>query len=41
MAKRSGVHISFLEFMKTSAVVTIVTLCIASVYLCAYLWFSL
>jgi Na+/H+ antiporter NhaD/arsenite permease-like protein len=41
MAKRSGVHISFLEFMKTSAVVTLITLCIASVYLCAYLWFSL
>lgn len=41
MAKRSGVHISFLEFMKTSAIVTLITLCIASVYLCAYLWFSL
>jgi Na+/H+ antiporter NhaD/arsenite permease-like protein len=41
MAKRSGVHISFLEFMKTSAIVTLITLCIASVYLCTYLWFSL
>jgi Na+/H+ antiporter NhaD/arsenite permease-like protein len=41
MAKRSGVHISFLEFMKTSAVVTLITLCIASVYLCAFLWISL
>ncbi|MEJ2642144.1 MAG: ArsB/NhaD family transporter [Desulfosarcinaceae bacterium] len=41
MAKRAGVHISFLDFMKTSAAVTIITLCIASVYLCAYLWFSL
>jgi Na+/H+ antiporter NhaD/arsenite permease-like protein len=41
MAKRSGVHISFLEFMKTSVVITLITLCIASLYLCAYLWISL
>lgn len=41
MAKQSGVKISFLEFMKTSALITIVTLCIASGYLSLYLWLSL
>jgi len=41
MAKQSGVKISFLEFMKTSALITIVTLCIASAYLSIYLWLSL
>jgi Na+/H+ antiporter NhaD/arsenite permease-like protein len=41
MAKQSGVKISFLEFMKTSALLTIVTLCVASGYLSLYLWLSL
>ncbi len=41
MAKQSGVKISFLEFMKTSALLTFVTLCVASGYLSLYLWLSL
>lgn len=40
-AKQSGVEITFLEFMKTSALVTVVTLLIASVYLSLFLWVSL
>jgi Na+/H+ antiporter NhaD/arsenite permease-like protein len=41
LAKRQQVAISFLEFMKLSAVITLVTLVIASVFLSAYLWISL
>jgi len=41
MAKQSKVNISFLEFMKSSAIITIITLMIASVYLSLYLWVSL
>ncbi len=41
MAKQSGVNISFLEFMKTSAIITIVCLCVASAYLSLYLWLTL
>lgn len=41
MAKQSKVHISFLEFMKASAVITIITLIIASAFLTLFLWFSL
>jgi Na+/H+ antiporter NhaD/arsenite permease-like protein len=41
LAKRQNVDISFLEFMKLSAVITLVTLVIASVFLSAYLWISL
>jgi Na+/H+ antiporter NhaD/arsenite permease-like protein len=41
LAKRQQVDISFLEFMKLSAVITLVTLVIASVFLSAYLWISL
>lgn len=41
MAKQSGIKITFLEFMKTSALLTIVTLCVASGYLSIYLWVSL
>ena len=41
MAKQSGVNISFLEFMKTSAIITLVCLCIASAYLSLYLWLTL
>jgi Na+/H+ antiporter NhaD/arsenite permease-like protein len=40
-AKQAGVEISFLEFMKTSFLITIVTLGIASLYLCAFLWLTL
>ena len=41
MAKKFNQNISFLEFMKASAVITIITLLIASVYLTLYLWVSL
>ncbi len=41
IAKQNGVHISFFEFMKSSALITIMTLIIASIYLCLYLWVSL
>ena len=41
MAKQSKVNISFVEFMKSSALITIITLIIASVYLMIYLWLSL
>jgi Na+/H+ antiporter NhaD/arsenite permease-like protein len=41
MAKQARVHISFLEFMKASATITIITLIIASVFLTSYLWLSL
>ncbi len=40
-AKQAGVQISFLEFMKTSVLITVVTLCIASVYLTLFLRLSL
>lgn len=41
MAKQAKVHISFLEFMKASATITILTLVISSVFLTLYLWLSL
>lgn len=41
MAKQSGVTISFLDFMKTSGVITLLTLIVASGYLSLYLWLSL
>ncbi|SLM28957.1 Citrate transporter family protein [Desulfamplus magnetovallimortis] len=41
MAKQAGVHISFLEFMKASALITLLTLIVASIFLCLYLWVSL
>ena len=41
MAKQSGVKISFLEFMKTSAIITFICLCVASAYLTLYLWLTL
>ncbi len=41
MAKQSNVNISFLEFMKLSAMITIFTLIIASIYLCIYLRITL
>jgi Na+/H+ antiporter NhaD/arsenite permease-like protein len=40
-AKQSGVDISFLEFMKFSALITMVTLTISSVYLVIFLRLSL
>jgi Na+/H+ antiporter NhaD/arsenite permease-like protein len=41
IAKRHKVDISFLEFMKLSAVVSIITLVIASIFLTVFLWVSL
>jgi Na+/H+ antiporter NhaD/arsenite permease-like protein len=41
MAKRFKVHISFLEFMRFSAVITLLTLMVASGYLMLYLWIVL
>lgn len=41
MAKRFKQDITFLEFMKSSVVITLITLVIASVYLTLYLWLSL
>ena len=41
MAKQAGVRISFLEFMKSSALITLITLTISSIFLCLYLWVSL
>ncbi|MBT8397789.1 MAG: ArsB/NhaD family transporter [Gemmatimonadetes bacterium] len=40
-SKQSGVDISFLEFMKSSALITLITLTISSVYLVLFLRFSL
>ncbi|MEE4165552.1 MAG: ArsB/NhaD family transporter [Desulfocapsaceae bacterium] len=41
MAKQAGVKISFLEFMKTSVIITLICLCVASAYLTLYLWLTL
>jgi Na+/H+ antiporter NhaD/arsenite permease-like protein len=41
MAKKFNQNISFLAFMKSSAIITVITLLIASVYLTLYLWVSL
>ncbi len=41
MAKQAKVNISFLEFMRASAVITIMTLIIASIFLSLFLWVSL
>jgi Na+/H+ antiporter NhaD/arsenite permease-like protein len=41
MAKRFNQNISFLEFMRFSAVISLLTLTIASGYLMLYLWISL
>jgi Na+/H+ antiporter NhaD/arsenite permease-like protein len=40
-ARQSGVNISFLEFVKSSALIALVSLAISSVYLTLFLWFSL
>ena len=41
IAKKFNQNISFLAFMKSSAIITLITLVIASVYLTVYLWVSL
>lgn len=41
MAKQAGVKISFLEFMKSSVIITLMTLVVASAYLTLYLWLTL
>jgi Na+/H+ antiporter NhaD/arsenite permease-like protein len=41
MAKRFNQNISFLEFMKSSAVITVITLLLSSLYLTVFLWLSL
>ena len=41
IAKRHHVNISFLEFMKFSVVITLITLTIASIFLSVFLWVSL
>ena len=41
MAKKFNHNISFLEFMKSSVIITVITLLIASLYLTLYLWVSL
>ncbi len=41
LAKQAKVDISFLEFMKFSAMITLITLIIASAFLSLYLWVSL
>jgi Na+/H+ antiporter NhaD/arsenite permease-like protein len=41
MAKRFGQDITFLEFMKSSVLITLLTLVVASAYLMIYLWVSL
>jgi Na+/H+ antiporter NhaD/arsenite permease-like protein len=40
-SKQSGVDITFLEFMKTSALITLVTLTVSSVFLVLFLKLSL
>jgi len=41
MAKKHGVRISFFEFMKTSLVVTLISLVVSSIFLCIHLWLAL
>jgi Na+/H+ antiporter NhaD/arsenite permease-like protein len=41
MAKRSKIDISFLEFMRFSFVITLLTLTVVSAYLMLYLWIVL
>jgi Na+/H+ antiporter NhaD/arsenite permease-like protein len=41
IARQSGVAIRFLDFMKTSAAVTLLTLVVASTYLSIYLWLTI
>ena len=41
IAKRHHVDISFLDFMKLSVVITLITLVISSIFLTVFLWVSL
>jgi Na+/H+ antiporter NhaD/arsenite permease-like protein len=41
IAKKHGVNISFMDFMKTGAWVTFISLSLASIYLTFFLWMSL
>ena len=41
IAKKHGVEISFIDFMKKGIVVSFISLVIASIYLIIYLWLSL
>lgn len=41
IAKKSGHNISFFEFMKSSALIALITLVISSIYLSIYLWMSI
>ncbi|MCP5006829.1 MAG: ArsB/NhaD family transporter [Planctomycetes bacterium] len=41
IAKKYKYNISFLEFMRSSALITLITLVISSIYLSIYLWMSL
>ena len=41
IAKKHGVEISFIDFMKKGLVVSLISLVIASIYLTIYLWLSL
>jgi len=41
MAKKFKQDISFLEFMKTGLIISLITLSVASIYLVLYLWMSL
>jgi Na+/H+ antiporter NhaD/arsenite permease-like protein len=41
ISKKFGQEITFLEFMKTGTVVTLIALTVASIYLTIYLWISL
>ena len=41
ISKKLGQEITFLEFMKTGTMVTLIALTVASIYLTIYLWISL
>jgi Na+/H+ antiporter NhaD/arsenite permease-like protein len=41
ISKKLGHSISFLEFMRSSALITLITLVISSIYLSIYLWMSI
>jgi len=41
IAKKYNHNISFFEFMRSSALIALITLVISSFYLCIYLWMSI
>jgi Na+/H+ antiporter NhaD/arsenite permease-like protein len=41
IAKKYGVEISFIDFMKKGLIITLISLIIASIYLTIFLWLSL